>query len=72
MLSEVDKWHQRGDLVFAYHNLSSTACSIKIMKHLYIFTFFGTFGISGYPFLLETVFHNACFLLPSCKKLLTR
>lgn len=41
--------------MFAYDNFRSTACSIEMMKHLYILNFFCTFGISGYPLLLETV-----------------
>lgn len=72
ILSDVDKWHQCEDLVFAYDNLRSTVCSIKMMKYLYVFNLFYMFSISEYHFLLETVFHNACFLLPSSRKLLIR
>lgn len=72
-LSELDKWHQWGILVFADDDLSGTTCSINIMRHLYVFNLCCTFRMSCYPSLRELpLFCSAYFLLPSCRKLLIR
>lgn len=59
MLSEVDKLHQCGALVFASNDFSSTTCSIKIVKYFYIFKFCCMFGMSSYPSLHEVYYCSA-------------